>query len=67
VKGNHRNIAIIIPATIAIPPMVGIGDECSFRALGKSYNLYFFTRWIMGGIAISVTTNAVIKHNKADL
>lgn len=66
-NGNHRNKAIIIPAIIAIPPMVGMGAECSFRASGISYKRYFLTRVIIGGIVISVTTNAVIKHNKANL
>jgi hypothetical protein len=56
-----------MPATMAIPPIVGIGDECSFLASGISYRPYFLTKLMMGGMVISVTTNAVIKHNKADL
>ena len=31
-KGNQRAIEIVIPNTMAIPPKVGVGDECSFRA-----------------------------------
>ena len=30
-KGNQRAIEIVIPNMMAIPPRVGVGNECSFR------------------------------------
>jgi hypothetical protein len=33
-KGNQRAMERVIPTIMAIPPNVGVGNECSFRESG---------------------------------
>jgi hypothetical protein len=66
-KGNQRAIEMIIPTIIAIPPNVGVGNECSFRESGISCSLYLFTNAMMGGIQTIAITKAEMKQSKPNL
>src|SRR5687767_9642547 len=67
VKLNHKKSDTSVPAIIEIPPKVGVGEVCSFLALGRSNSLNLFTIAITGGIKINVNTKAVTKQSKANL
>jgi hypothetical protein len=56
---NQNKSDVIKPANMAIPPNVGVGVVCSFRAFGLSNNLNLFTIKMTGGIKISVSTKAI--------
>jgi hypothetical protein len=66
-KGNQIPIEIVIPTIIAIPPNVGVGNECSFRESGISCNLNFSTSLIMGGIHTIAIAKAEMKQSKPTL
>jgi hypothetical protein len=57
----------IIPTMMAIPPSVGVGNECSLRESGMSCNRYLFTSLIMGGIHTMAITKAEMKQSKPNL
>src|SRR4030095_4544648 len=66
-EGNHRAMDNVIPIIMAIPPSVGVGNECSFRESGMSCNLYLFTNVIIGGIQTMAITKAEMKQSKPNL
>ena len=66
-KGNQRATEIAIPNIIAIPPNVGVGNECSFRESGISCNLYLFTTLIIGGMQTMAMTKPEMKQSKPNL
>jgi hypothetical protein len=52
---------------MAIPPNVGVGNECSFRESGISCSLYLFTSLIIGGIQTIEIAKAEMKQSKPNL
>jgi hypothetical protein len=66
-KGNQRAIEMVIPIIMAIPPNVGVGNECSFRESGISCSLYLSTSLIIGGIQTIEIAKAEMKQSKPNL